>query len=61
MCLNVPLNDALAAANPATADAVAMWSRYIKEWTPWNHARTVTSLAASILFMVAIRSRVLAQ
>jgi uncharacterized membrane protein len=61
MFYNVPLNNALAAADPATADGVAMWGRYMKEWTLWNHVRTVTSLAASILFMVAIRGRLLAQ
>jgi len=61
MFFNVPLNNALAAADPATADGIAMWTRYMKEWTPWNHVRTVTSLLASILFMVAIRSRYLAQ
>jgi uncharacterized membrane protein len=59
MFFNVPLNNALAAADPATADGVAMWSRFVKEWTPWNHVRTVTSLIASILFMLAIRARFL--
>jgi uncharacterized membrane protein len=55
MFYNVPLNNALAAADPATADGVAMWGRYLKEWTVWNHVRTVTSLVASILFIVALR------
>jgi len=31
----------------------------MKEWTLWNHVRTVTSLVASVLFMVAIRGRML--
>ena len=51
MFFNVPLNDALA------ADGAAIWDRYIREWTLWNHVRTVTSLAAGVLFMVAITAR----
>lgn len=53
---NVPLNNALAAADPHTAAGVAMWGRYMKEWVLWNHVRTVTSLIASALFMVAMRA-----
>jgi len=59
MFCNVPLNNALAAADPDTSSGVAMWARYMKEWTLWNHVRTVTSLVASVLFMVAIRGRML--
>lgn len=51
---NVPLNDALAAVNPASSEAAALWTRYLPEWTFWNHVRTVASLAASVLFFVAI-------
>lgn len=57
MFYNVPLNNALAAADPHTTEGIAMWGRYMKEWTSWNHVRTLTSLAASVLFMVAIRAR----
>jgi uncharacterized membrane protein len=56
---NVPLNNALAAADPQTASGVAMWGRYIKEWTMWNHLRTVASLVGSVLFVMAIRGRML--
>jgi len=56
---NVPLNNALAAADPHTPSGVALWARYMKEWTLWNHVRTVTSLVASVAFMVAIRGRML--
>jgi uncharacterized membrane protein len=31
---NVPLNDALAAADPTTADASRVWTTYVQSWTP---------------------------
>ena len=52
--LNVPLNDALAAAEPASAEAVSLWTRYLAEWTRWNHVRTVASLAAAASFILAL-------
>lgn len=53
MVWNVPLNNALA-ADPTAAP---LWARYLKDWTFWNHVRTVSSLAASALFIAAIASR----
>jgi uncharacterized membrane protein len=54
---NVPLNDALAAVDPASADGAALWARYLKEWTLWNHVRTIASLMASVLFTIAVAAR----
>jgi uncharacterized membrane protein len=54
MMFNVPLNNALAAADPASADAASLWARYLKDWTFWNHVRTVASTAACALFIAAI-------
>lgn len=54
IALNVPLNDALAAVSPGTPEAAALWTRYLSEWTFWNHARTVAALAASALFIAAL-------
>ena len=51
---NVPLNDALAAVQPGTPKATAFWQRYLDVWTAWNHARTAASLAAAILFTIAL-------
>lgn len=53
MVFNVPLNDALAAADPASADGAALWARYLKEWLPWNHVRTVACLASLGSFVMA--------
>lgn len=52
---NIPLNDALAAMEPASAEGVAVWTRYLSEWTTWNHVRTVAPLAASACFILALR------
>ncbi|MCP3445088.1 DUF1772 domain-containing protein [Bradyrhizobium sp. CCGUVB14] len=56
VALNVPLNDALAAAQPSSPEAGAVWAAYLKDWVFWNHVRTVASLMASALFIVALAS-----
>ncbi|MBC9031684.1 DUF1772 domain-containing protein [Sphingomonas sp. JC676] len=56
MALNVPLNDALAAA-AGGPDAAMVWTRYLREWTLWNHVRTISSTLACIAFMHAIAVR----
>jgi uncharacterized membrane protein len=50
---NVPRNDALAAVDPASAEGARLWVDYVKNWTAWNHVRTVASLAASAILTVA--------
>jgi uncharacterized membrane protein len=57
MIWNVPLNNALAAVDPAGAEAASIWARYLKDWTFWNHVRTMSCLAASALFVAAIAAR----
>jgi uncharacterized membrane protein len=54
MVCNVPLNNALAAAQPNTPEAATLWSRYLNTWTAWNHLRTVAPLLSAILFMAAL-------
>src|SRR5262245_18180091 len=54
MLCNVPLNDSLAAVDPATADAASTWTNCLKAWTAWNHVRTVAALDAAALFTVAL-------
>jgi uncharacterized membrane protein len=54
MVFNVPLNDALAAVDPASAGAASHWSRHLESWTMWNHVRTAASTAAFALFVIAI-------
>ena len=54
MFANVPLNNALAAVDPAGPDAAPVWARYLKDWTFWNHLRTLSSTAACALFVAAL-------
>ena len=57
MTFNVPLNNALAAADPASREAASLWARYLTDWTFWNHVRTVASTAACALFIAAIAAQ----
>ncbi len=52
---NVPLNDALAKADPHSVEGAQLWARYLIEWTRWNHVRTLTALAAAALFTIGSR------
>ena len=52
---NVPLNDALMKVDPKATDAATRWSTYLSDWTPWNHVRAVTAIAASGLLIAALR------
>lgn len=51
---NVPLNDALDAVDPNTAEAARLWSHYLRRWTLWNHVRTAACLLACTLFLGAV-------
>lgn len=57
MVFNVPRNNALDASDPASAEGRALWARYVKEWTGWNHVRTLASTTALILFVIALTQR----
>lgn len=54
MVFNVPLNNALAAVDPEAAEAVWVWTRYRRQWSAWNHVRTVSSVAAGAWFAYAL-------
>ena len=51
---HVPRNNALDALDPSRADAVSRWTSYLRGWTRWNHVRGCASLAAAVLFTVAL-------
>jgi uncharacterized membrane protein len=54
MAFNVPRNDRLAAM-PADSDvAHGYWPTYVREWTFWNHVRTVAALASAACGIVAL-------
>ncbi|ABD07854.1 conserved hypothetical protein [Rhodopseudomonas palustris HaA2] len=49
---NVPLNTTLAAADPESVAAAELWAAYVRDWTWWNHVRTVASTVACGLLIV---------
>jgi uncharacterized membrane protein len=51
---NIPRNDALARADPTSADGARLWSNYVTTWTAWNHVRTAAALAASAWFTMIL-------
>lgn len=51
---NVPLNDALAAADPQGPGAAGDWARYARAWTAWNHVRCAASTVATGLLTVGL-------
>lgn len=55
MVCNVPRNDALAAVSPETIEGAQVWTRYLSEWTTWNHVRTAAAALAAALFALALR------
>jgi uncharacterized membrane protein len=44
--VNVPMNEALAAIDPARVEAATIWSDYSDRWTFWNTFRTLTTIVA---------------
>ncbi len=54
---NVPLNDAVAAVTPTSAEAAKLWSTMVPTWTTWNTVRTIASLAATVAFLLAVSVR----
>ncbi|MFD4525346.1 DUF1772 domain-containing protein [Streptomyces sp. NPDC058470] len=51
---NVPRNDTLAKMDPGSPAAAAYWPTYVREWSMWNHIRTVAAAAASISYVLAL-------
>jgi len=50
---NVPLNDVLAAVDPASPEGARQWASYLITWTNWNHVRTAGALFAAVAFYLA--------
>ena len=50
---HVPRNNTLAATSTDSQQAEAVWARYLREWTRWNHVRTLAALAAAVLLVIA--------
>ena len=55
MVFNVPMNDALMAVKPETAEGATYWQQYLASWVPWNHVRTFAGIASLALFILGFR------
>jgi uncharacterized membrane protein len=51
---NIPLNDALAQLDPSAVESATAWQAYVRDWTHWNHVRTVTALLGAAAFTCAL-------
>ena len=51
---NVPMNNSLMVADPATPEGLQLWSKYLTDWTFWNHIRTFASLGACASLIMAL-------
>jgi uncharacterized membrane protein len=54
MLCNVPLNNTLARATEPDALGTATWKAYLRDWTRWNHVRTIACTLATALFVIAL-------
>jgi uncharacterized membrane protein len=54
MGYHVPRNNALAKVEPSTPEAASLWTRYLAEWTRWNHVRVAAGLAAAAALTEAL-------
>ncbi len=52
MVFNVPLNDALAIVRPDSPEGATLWTKYLSQWTFWNHVRAIAAIAAALLMLV---------
>ncbi len=44
---NVPRNERLASLDPESSQAAEYWVVYLREWSLWNHVRSVASVASA--------------
>ena len=54
MSVNVPMNQALDHADPASAAGIELWRNYLRRWTAWNHVRTATGAIATAILVVSL-------
>ena len=53
IAFNVPLNDRLAEIDADSGAGSKMWEIYLREWTRWNHLRSLATLGSTLLLILA--------
>lgn len=51
---NVPMNERLAKLPAASSEAAEYWKTYGRNWTRWNHVRTIGSIVTSGSYFFAM-------
>lgn len=54
MAFNVPRNERLARLDASSPEATDYWPRYVREWTFWNHVRTLAPTLAVVCAAMAL-------
>lgn len=54
MAFNVPRNDRLMRLDADSPEAAGYWPRYVREWTFWNHVRTLAPTLAVVCAVMAL-------
>ena len=57
IAFNVPLNNALDAADATIASGQDVWQNYLTNWTFWNHIRTAASILSTAAFTLAFAAK----
>ena len=52
--VNVPLNNALLAVAPDSAEGATLWARYLLRWTAFNHVRAAASVLSTVLLVATV-------
>lgn len=54
---NVPLNNLLERVDPESPESGELWQRYLRDWTRWNHVRTIACMVSCGLLIKALLAR----
>ena len=52
---HVPRNDKLDGLDPDSAEGIAYWATYLKEWVRMNHVRTIAPLVSAVLLTISLQ------
>ena len=55
IAFNIPLNNTLDKIDPNAASNAEDWKSFVDSWLPWNHVRTILTLASTVFFILSIR------